>query len=53
MQQKTIHLFDTIIMQIQNGRHNLTKVIISLLTIEIEIEILFHQTICFWYQRIQ
>ena len=38
--------------QIQNGRHEITKVIISSSIIEIE-TILFHQTICFRYQGMQ
>ena len=35
--------------KIQNGRYEITKVIISSSIIEIETR-LFYQTICFWYQ---
>ena len=38
--------------KIQNGRHEITKVIISSSIIEIE-TILFHQTICLRYQGMQ
>ena len=38
--------------KIQNGRHEITKVIISSSIIEIETR-LFDQTICFWYQVMQ
>ena len=38
--------------KIQNGRHEITKVIISSSIIEIETK-LFHQTICFRYQEMQ
>ena len=38
--------------KIQNGRHEITKVIISSSIIEIERR-LFHQTICFRYQGMQ
>ena len=46
--KQSIHLFDIFIMQIQNGHHEMTEVIISSLIIEI-VTILFHQTICFRY----
>ena len=37
--------------KIQNGRHEIIKVIISLPIIEIHVDTsLFHQTICFRYQ---
>ena len=38
--------------KIQNGRHEITKVIISSSIIEIETR-LFYQTKCFWYQVMQ
>ena len=50
--KQTILLLDIIIMQIQNGRHEITKLIILALIIGKE-TILFYQTICFRYQEIQ
>ena len=50
--KQTMHLFDIRISKIQNGRYEITKVIIYSLIIEIETG-LFHQTICFPYQGMQ
>ena len=50
--KQTIPSLDIIIMQIQNGHHEITKLIIFALIIGIK-TILFYQTICFRYQGIQ
>ena len=50
--KQTIPSLDIIIMQIQNGHHEITKFIIFALIIGIK-TILFYQTICFRYQGMQ